>query len=329
MKKYNFIFLGECVVIIAILAIIAVFIRDDKRDVLGKESITAVVEISENKEDLVSVQEVDIADEVTAKMTADIAAGKKEVDMQTEVQKKNEEPEKLGDEIGEDKVKIVVFGDSIWADGRGTDGISEQVMEQLNVEIYNCAIGGTAAALDGEIQNWDTWNSRSFNGMMYVATDIVSADELMPNDAACEVIKNIDFEEIDYVIISYGLNDYFSDIPIYPQEYYDLNSYVGALRHGIQKLREEYPNLEFIITSPTYCEWFAGERQFELGEYVEAARGVAEEMDAHFLDMYHAFNKDFDKKLEYLEDGVHLNEEGRWLYSRSVIDCLKALEKEE
>ena len=328
MKKHNFIFLGECVVIIAILAIIAVFIRDDKRDVLGKESITAVVEISENKEDLVSVQEVDIVDEVTAKMTADIAAGKKQVDMQKEVQKKNEEPEKLGDENGEDKVKIVVFGDSIWADGRGTDGISEQVMEQLNVEIYNCAIGGTAAALDGEIQNWDTWNSRSFNGMMYVATDIVSADELMPNDAACEVIKNVDFEEIDYVIVSYGLNDYFSDIPIYPQEYYDLNSYVGALRHGIQKLREEYPNLEFIITSPTYCEWFKGERQFELAEYVEAARGVAEEMNVHFLDMYHAFSKDFDKKLEYLEDGVHLNEEGRWLYSRSVIDCLKALEEE-
>ena len=329
MKKHNFIFLGECAVIVAILAMIAVLVRDEQPDVHGKESVTAVVEMSEEDGTLAGLPETDAAEEAITRTVKDVVAGKKESSVQADSQKDNLEPEKLGDETGEDKVKIVVFGDSIWADGRGADGISEQVMEQLDVEIYNCAIGGTAAALDGEIQSWDTWNSRSFNGMMYVATDIVSADELMPDDAACEVIKNVDFEEIDYVIVSYGLNDYFSDIPIYPQEYYDLNSYVGALRHGIQKLREKYPNLEFIIASPTYCEWFKGERQFELGEYVEAARSVAEEMDVHFLDMYHAFNKDFDKKLEYLEDGVHLNEEGRWLYSRSVIDCLKALEEEE
>lgn len=329
MKKHNFIFLGECAVIVAILAMIAVFVGDEKWDVHGRESVTAVVEMSEEDSTLASRQEADAVGETIARTVKGVVAGKKKTSVQGESQKENLEPEKLGDKTGEDKVKIVVFGDSIWADGRGADGISEQVMEQLDVEIYNCAIGGTAAALDGENQSWDTWNSRSFNGMMYVATDIVSADELMPDDAACEVIKDVNFEEIDYVIVSYGLNDYFSDIPIYPQEYYDLNSYVGALRHGIQKLREKYPNLEFIITSPTYCEWFKGERQFELGEYVEAARGVAEEMDVHFLDMYHGFGKDFEQKLEYLEDGVHLNEEGRWLYSRSVIDCLRMLEKVE
>ena len=75
--------------------------------------------------------------------------------------------------------------------------------------------------------------------MMYIATDIVSASELIPNDEAYHVIKDIDFDEIDYVIVSYGLNDYFSDIPIYPQEYYDMNSYVGALRHGINKLKKK------------------------------------------------------------------------------------------
>ena len=94
-------------------------------------------------------------------------------------------------------------------------------------------------------------------------------------------------------------------------------------------LPSKFPNLEFIVTSPTYCGWFVGQRQFELGEYVEAARSVAAEMDAHFLDMYHAFSKDVEKKMEYLEDGVHLTAEGRWLYSRSVIDCLKEVEKEE
>lgn len=325
MKKHNWIFLGECAIVMVMLALVAVLIKDEKREIQGRETLNTVVAVSESAEP-VAVKEYDVTEKATVKekeISAEVTEDEKVSD--ESFGEDNLDSKILEEKNEEDTIKIVVFGDSIWADGRGEDGISEQVMEQLDVEIYNCAIGGTAAALDGEKQTWENWDSRSFNGMMYVATDIIEADELMPSDAACEVIKNVDFEEVDYVIVSYGLNDYFSDIPIYPQEYYDLNSYVGALRHGIQKLREEYPNLEFIITSPTYCEWFAGERQFELGDYVEAARGVAEEMDVHFLDMYHAFSKDVDKKMEYLEDGVHLTEEGRWLYSRSVIDCLESL----
>ena len=234
-----------------------------------------------------------------------------------------------GNVIEEDVIKIVVFGDSIWDEGRGTDGISEQIMEKLDVEIYNCAIGGTTAAVTGESTQWYDWKSRSFNGMMYIANDVVSADQIIPDADAYDVITKVDFDEVDYVIVSYGLNDYFLDIPIYPQAYYDTTSYVGALRHGIHKLREEYPQLKFILTSPTYCEWFKGERQFELGAYVEAARSVAQEMEVEFLDMYHALGKTPDEKMEYLSDGVHLNEEGRQLYAHSVIEFLKQLEKEE
>lgn len=231
--------------------------------------------------------------------------------------------------VEEDITKIVVFGDSIWDSERGEDGISERVMEQLDVVIYNCAVGGTAAAIDGEAQSWDNWTSDSFNGMMYIANDIISADDLIPETDAYDVITKVDFNEVDYVIVSYGLNDYFSDIPIYPQTYYDTASFVGALRHGIQKLREEYPQLKFILTSPTYCEWFKGERQFELGAYTEAARSVAKEMDTYFLDMYHALGKTPEEKMEYLSDGVHLNEDGRRLYAHSVIEYLKELEMVE
>ena len=94
-------------------------------------------------------------------------------------------------------------------------------------------------------------------------------------------------------------------------------------------MREEYPQLKFILTSPTYCEWFKGERQFELGAYTEAARSVAQEMEVEFLDMYHALGKTPAEKMEYLSDGVHLNEEGRKLYAHSVIEYLRNMEEEE
>ena len=328
MKKHNFIFLGECAIVIAILALIAVLVRDEKREQFTGESVTAVVEVTEDNDEAGEFETV-VAEVVEESVPAESG---EEVVFEVSEEEKTE-MESLIDENSEnkeDKVKIVVFGDSIWGDGRGEDGISEQVMEQMpNVEIYNCAIGGTSAALEGETQTWENWDSRSFNGMMYIATGVIPAEDLIAQDAAYEVMKTVDFNEMDYVIVSYGINDYFSDIPIYPQEYYDLTSYVGALRHGIRKMQKQYPHLEFILTSPTYTGWFSGERQFELGEYVEAARSVAEELDTHFIDMYHAFGKSADEKTEYLDDGVHLTAEGRWMYSRSVIDCLKALEKEE
>jgi len=148
---------------------------------------------------------------------------------------------------------------------------------------------------------------------------------LLSDDKAGEIIQNVNFDEVDYIIVSYGLNDYFSDVPVYPKEYYDVYSYIGALRHGITKLKKSFPQVEIILTSPTYCSWFQGERQYELGAYTEAARSVADEFEVHFLDMYHALGKTPDEKTQYLSDGVHLTEEGATLYANWVIENLKTM----
>ena len=39
MKKYNFYFLGECVIILGLLVVIAFLIKDDKHTVIGRESV--------------------------------------------------------------------------------------------------------------------------------------------------------------------------------------------------------------------------------------------------------------------------------------------------
>lgn len=326
MKKHNFVFVGECVIVIALLVLIGLLIKDDNRGVQKEKTVNSVVV---STDELEKVVEDNFVEASSVKESEDLS----KVAVETSVKSVSNREESVSDndvlQVDEDKVKIVVFGDSIWNEGRGTDGISEQVMEQLDVEIYNCAIGGTTAAVDGDVPEREEWDSRSFSGMVYVARGIIDADELMPDDAACEVIKQVDFNEVDYVIVSYGLNDYFSDITVYPKEYYDKSSYVGALRYGIHRLQKSFPNLEIILTSPTYCEWFKGERQFELGRYVECARGVAQEMDVHFLDMYHALGKNPEEKMEYLSDGVHLTSEGRTLYANSVIEYLKQLDADK
>lgn len=47
----------------------------------------------------------------------------------------------------EDKLNIVVFGDSIWDMDRSETGIAAQVAEYMNANVYNCSIGGTRATL--------------------------------------------------------------------------------------------------------------------------------------------------------------------------------------
>ena len=224
--------------------------------------------------------------------------------------------------------KIVVFGDSIWNDARGTDGVSEQLMAMTGCTVYNCAIGGTSAALVGnnpiDIQDWDDC---SFNGRVYGANKVVSTDRLLEGKEACEVIKQVDFSTVDYILVSYGLNDFFSDVPVYPKFYYDINSYIGALRNGILHLRENYPQAQIVLVTPTYTQMFEGERQYRIGDYVEAMRSVSEEMNTGLADMFHIMGEDAASRIEHLEDGVHLSAEGRTIYAKGIVWYLTELEK--
>ena len=336
MKKHNFYFIGECAIIFALLILIGVLVKDSQPAAAQERGstgpITEIVETEKTEETSAeevkaSWEDVVVEEVATAMETENMEAVTTETGENITESAVSDNSIADNSDVSdiENKTKVVVFGDSIWDSERGEDGISERVMEQLDVIIYNCAIGGSMAAVEGESPTWDTWNNSSFNGMMYVANGIADADDILLGTAAYDVITKVDFNEVDYVIVSYGLNDYFLDVPVYPKEYYDVTSYVGALRNGVRKMQKQYPNIQFILTSPTYCEWFKGERQYELGTYTEAARSVAEELDLHFLDMYHALGKTPDEKTECLEDGVHLTDEGLYLYSRSVIDYLTEL----
>ena len=340
MKKK--IFLIECAVIMLLLGVIGFLLFDKKEPrtmelALAKETEEGFLE--ENlffwKEDTVSdnqtVSENQIAsvsDNNEPSISQNTNSDEREAEEDHEGQSLEDSnflPLNTKDVVERNKkTQIVVFGDSIWNAGRGTDGISEQIMKEKDVIIYNCSIGGTTAAVYNESTKWEEWTSNSFNGMMYITNDLISEDQLIPNDTAAKVFKEIDFSQVDYIIVSYGLNDYFSNVPIFPKDYFDLTSYVGALRHGVHKIQKQYPDIKFILTSPTYCGWFEGERDFGLGDYVEAARGVSAEYETYFLDMYHALGKNPQEKTQYLEDGVHLTPEGRSLYARAVIEFLTA-----
>lgn len=336
MKKINIYFVLECIIIVLLLAILGVLLKDSRKE----EPAEVVWE--EYEDESGEVFEEEYVDIVEPEKHPEIAESENELivpevvlsqenSIAENTSQENSVESVSDNEIAKDKFlsgqKIVVFGDSIWDEGRGYDGISEQIQNATGAIVYNCAVGGSTAAQvfgEKEIQNW---SSSCFNGMVYVARDMVPADNVIKGRDACEVVKQVDFEEMDYVIISYGLNDYFSNVPVYPETYYDIASYIGALRNGIYKLQKHFPHLKIMVVSPTYTALFEGEQQYEIGEYVEAARSVADEMKVHFLDMFHILGKDEESRTKHLVDGVHLSTAGRKVYADAVIWKLRILEE--
>lgn len=330
MKKINIYFIGECIIIVLLLAILGLLISDKGTVLAGREVKEASVQEQDSEEhevvvgsrtsggqkvtDVISVEGVS-----EAGIDIEVVGEEQAVAEETEVEQFSS--------VLEGK-KIVVFGDSIWNDARGADGVSEQLMEMTGCTVYNCAIGGTSAALVGEnpdnIRNWD---DQSFNGMVYVANKVLPAEWVLEGTIACEVIEQVDFTTIDYILVSYGLNDFFSNVPVYPEFYYDINSYIGALRNGILHLREHYPQARIVLVTPTYTQLFEGERQYRIGDYVEAMRGVSVEMNAGLADMFHIMGEDATSRIEHLDDGVHLSAEGRTIYAKGIAWYLTQMEK--
>lgn len=321
MKRNRFLFIAECGIILVLLLLIAILADKGDQGIQQQVHVVTVEEKPEIEETVEQESIQDIVKEVEAEVIETSS-------LQT-VSENSAVSDNSMNESEEDMIEVVVFGDSIWYTHDEEIGIPALIEEKLNVKIYNCAIGGTTAAVTGDSTELEDWSSNSFNGMVYIARGKLDGEDIIGQEKAYEILKEVNFDEIDYVIVSYGLNDYFCDVPIHPQTYYDMTSYVGALRHGVHKLKKSYPHLEIILTSPTYCEWFKGERQFDVGGYVEAARGVADEMELHFLDMYHALGKSPEEKMQYLSDGVHLNPEGERLYAHGVTEYLKELGAKE
>lgn len=323
MKKINWYFIGECIIIALLLVIIALLLGEKGAKNDGITSIESVV----NEE---SINEVDTTNAGVQKVTDIISENSV-----TEVSAKPIETAVSSNDIPRMSdvlkgKKIVVFGDSIWNDARGEDGVSEQLMALTGCTVYNCAIGGTSAAVVGESTEFSyDWRSQSFNGMVYVANKLLSPNVVLEGTEACEVIKQVDFPTVDYILVSYGLNDFFSDVSIYPKEYYELSNYVGALRNGILHLRENYPQAKIVLVTPTYTKLFEGEKEFEIGDYVEAMRSVSVEMNTELADMFHVLGTDAESRLEHLDDGVHLSSEGREVYAKGIAWYLTEIEKEK
>ncbi len=227
-------------------------------------------------------------------------------------------------------IQVVFLGDSQLDNFRDDTGIAYLVAQYCDANVYNLAMGGTAASLlPGEKHGVDEWESRCFLGMVYAITGKVDP-AFFSKYTAYNVFQSCDFSKTDIFVIEYGLNDYFNGAAVNnPDNVLDLETYGGALHVGIDNLKQAYPNATFILCGPNYAQFFKNNQYLgdgnilsngkaTLQEYAKTADQLASEFGISYLDAYWSLGINSYNADQYLMDGVHLSEEGRRKYAQML-----------
>lgn len=229
-------------------------------------------------------------------------------------------------------VSIVVLGDSIWDLVRDDTGIAARLADELSATVYNLAVSGTSAAFRSGGEEPDKWNGETLCRLVQEITG--TGEAVIPaEEEAHELIRQIDYNKVDYFIIAYGLNDYFEAIPIEGADPFDTNTYGGALRSAVVLLQEAYPDAEIVLVSQTYCQGYSygkidsdsNTKDYGGGfapAYVETAERVAEEYNLIFVNNYKKMGIHRYNGPKYLADATHLTEYGRDKYAGIIANYL-------
>lgn len=235
------------------------------------------------------------------------------------------------------EMQIVFMGDSILDNDREDDGVASLISDACNARVYNMAMGGTTAALlPNEQYNFATWESRSLLGVVNAIIGNINTD-IFEGYRAGEILKECDFDKTDYFVIEYGVNDFLSRQ--IPQSRYlengdtlgvdDVHTYSGALETAVHLLREKFPNATILLIAPHYCQMYSGNTfmgdsyslNYGYGTMVEFSRctdyvaGQHKKDNVIFYDTIENSGIDAYTADKYLEDGVHLTQEGRRVYA--------------
>ncbi len=236
---------------------------------------------------------------------------------------------------------IVFFGDSVIGNYEGSLSVPGVTAALSGAQTYNLATGGTSASVQPE----HTMNFIKATELFLKASPRdVPAENSAFRASLEQYLSDYDAEKKLCFVINYGLNDYFSGYPVeYTAEFhlseshsaektdalYNPSSYCGALRTGIRSLQEAYPDALIVLAAPNYITYFSNgtdlgsEKGGVLTDYVDAALKVADEMQIPCLNTYLALGYDAANAADYLADGTHLNEEGRFLFGEILIQFIK------
>lgn len=219
-------------------------------------------------------------------------------------------------------LNIVNFGDSIFGNvyanyDNGT--ISDNINVYFGATTYNVAVGGTRMSKHSSSSH-DAFSMYNLADAIYNNSYTLQesvASSLDKGTTILNTLKSIDFNNINYITIAFGTNDYSGGINLEnSSNSLDTNTYIGAARYSINKLNEKYPNTKIILLTPIYRTNSNSTDSFSshtFMDYGNSLKTLATEYDNVYV---------FDG----LTDLVHPNIYGLRLYAYKLGKYIESLE---
>lgn len=251
-------------------------------------------------------------------------------------------PSKLEGHEDDGLTTILCLGDDPFSLDQGDGGLAEQIAAKTGATVYNGSFTGTTiAAQNPTYQDWYYLDAFSFS---YVAQSLASGDfDLMTGAASYSydeafprttaMLSSIDMSKVDVICIMYDGSDYINKRPCDdPNAPYDITTYTGGLRSGIEAIQEAYPYIRIVVMSHTFCHTINEEGNFENGDRIDLGHGtlshyLQKELDTtmdcsvSLIDNFYGSVNE-DNYLEYMTDYIHFNDAGRNLLADRFVQCI-------
>lgn len=208
---------------------------------------------------------------------------------------------------------VVNFGDSIFGQYPTCSDISTKAQEKTQIKFANCAFGGTTtSSREGD------YNAFSF----YSLCDAIYAEDFSAQIEKgnlssfyryhTNTLASVDFSKVKVITIAYGTNDWnFGNDIDNESDKYDVATYCGALRYGIEKILAKYPHIQICLMSPIFrmlengdSDSIANSKGKYLKDFCDAMKMVAQEYHLPFFDHYNIGINKFNHTV-YLKDKTH------------------------
>ncbi|MEY8371360.1 SGNH/GDSL hydrolase family protein [Aerococcaceae bacterium 50-4] len=232
--------------------------------------------------------------------------------------------------------RLVCFGDSITEFGNYPDVIADRT----GMTVYNCGFQGTRLAIHGSAE----YDKFSVSKLIYAIskndwTEQISANEQI-NYKNLDKLMNINFNEIDYVSIFAGTNDWAGTIAtgsvsLGSDSDTTRNTFYGAVPYIIKTLLTKFPHLKIMFVTPIFrsrtsvgdgrnSDQYPNRNSIMLEEFVDAIEIQANKNHIPVLNLYKNGNiNQYSEKL-YLNDGVHPTDQGYELIGHKIASALLA-----
>ena len=225
--------------------------------------------------------------------------------------------------------KVVVFGDSIIGMSRDQTSVPAYAAAYTGAEVYNVGFGGCRMAVH------PTPGYAAFS--MWALADAVtsgdysSQDEQAPSGAdyfpeQLALLKSINFNDVDMIVIHYGTNDFAANVTINnTSDDDDTATLCGALRYSLRKLMTAFPKIRIFVSVPIYRKWdstgaetYTNSNGKKLLDFCEALAGVSSEFNLPVINGYKSLGINTINDAAFSSDGTHLNQHGRRAFGELI-----------